>query len=67
MSASFPARPEPDDQDVHQTGSTSNVEPEGVLIDVAESAEDDSGRLVPLADKRSIRRVILQPTIFDDL
>lgn len=44
-----------------------NVEPEGVLIDVAESAEDDSGRLVPLADKRSIRRVILQPTIFDDL
>ncbi|MDT0202399.1 hypothetical protein [Nocardioides sp. AE5] len=43
------------------------VEPSGVLFDVHEAPDDGSERLVPLADKRSIRRVILQPTIFDDL
>lgn len=44
------------------------VEPAGVLF-VGEDHEGQAGgeRLVPLADKRSIRRVILQPAIFDDL
>ena len=46
------------------------VEPVGVLFDVPEEQGDGTAseeRLVPLADKRSIRRVILQTSIFDDL
>ncbi len=44
------------------------VEPDGVLFEDMEAAEAQVGeRLVPLADKRSIRRVILQASIFDDL
>lgn len=40
------------------------VEPDGVLFEAEDGGDE---RLVPLADKRSIRRVILQPSIFDDL
>lgn len=44
------------------------VEPDGVLFEVINVDEERTGeRLVPLADKRSIRRVILQTSIFDDL
>ncbi|MBM7519970.1 ORC-CDC6 family AAA ATPase [Nocardioides nitrophenolicus] len=44
------------------------VEPDGVLFEDVDVAEARLGeRMVPLADKRSIRRVILQTTIFDDL
>lgn len=43
------------------------VEPDGVLSEDGEAAEVRLGeRLVPLADKRSIRRVILQTSIFDE-
>lgn len=42
------------------------VEPKGVLFDDLEHTSSDEP-LVPLADKRSIRRVILQTSIFDDL
>lgn len=44
------------------------VEPAGVLFATIDSAEYRTDEpLVPLADKRSIRRVILQPSIFDDM
>lgn len=44
------------------------VEPLGVLSDVDEREGGESqDRLVPLADKRSIRRVILDTSIFDGL
>lgn len=44
------------------------VEPDGVLFEDIALAEERIGeRLVPLADKRSIRRVILQTAIFDDI
>lgn len=42
------------------------VEPKGVFLDGFEEPSSDEP-LVPLADKRSIRRVILQTSIFDDL
>lgn len=43
------------------------VEPDGVLSADGAAAEVRLGeRLVPLADKRSIRRVILQTSIFDE-
>lgn len=44
------------------------VEVVGVLFEADEEQQEEGGeRLVPLADKRSIRRVILQTSIFDDL